>query len=316
MLDRAVRVTGRVGADEGGAVGDAEADERVTDDAMEGDGLVDGERAAEEGRADPREQPTHDGQEQDGAVEVDAGAEGATEAHELVGGQPGARAREAVGEEPQVRRDPEDEDDERAPAVLEERRAERGGRAVDAREDVLVRRDPLRLAPGHGAKDGGVLADDGLELLEVDASVAVRVGRDEERAGDGVGGLRGPVGDVALGEAHRDHAIELVAGERAVAVVIVHAEGEHQLLLIASGDELADALHELVLGDDAVGVQVEGAEHTACEVLAAEAERGLELLDVDDAVGAGRACERALEGRDEPRVDGDWAGNALQGATC
>src|SRR5205823_5353297 len=141
---------------------------------------------------------------------------------------------------------------------------------------------------------------------ERDAPVAVGVGRGEERLCDGLRRLRRTLRDVALREAHRDHAIELFARERSVAVVVVDAECERELFLIRAGDELAYALEELLAHDDAVTIQIERGEHAAREVLAPEAERALQLLHVEHAVAARHARERPLEGRDEPRVDGRW----------
>ena len=66
--------------------------------------------------------------------------------------------------------------------------------------------------------------------------------------------------------------------DRAVAVVIVQAEREHQLLALGPEDEPAHPGEELVALDHAVAVPIERREHAPREVLAAQPERAFSSL--------------------------------------
>ncbi len=88
----------------------------------------------------------------------------------------------------------------------------------------------------------------------------------------------------------------------AVAVVVVHAEREEQLVVVRPEDELSHALHELGSVDRTVVIAIEGREHAPREVLAAEAERLPKLGEIDASVGAGVVRESSLEHREQAAV--------------
>ncbi len=296
-------------------VDEGEADHRVADEAVERDGVVDWDDAPEGALPDPREHAAHHRDEDEGAVEVEARTAPARELDE------GVRAEVLVAddgrnEERDVREPPHGEEPHLGHVVLEEARealaeGRAGGRmrrrALEAGVEVLVRRDPAGLVAEERREHVGVRAEDGGELVEADAAVAVRVGLAEQSVGE-----RAHVGrahrHVVLGEAERDHPLELLAGDRAVAVVVVEAEGERELLLLGAEDEPTHGREELVLVDHAVAVHVEDREHAPREVRALEAEGLAQDGRVDAPAGARELAEARREQLDQVLVDLGRAG--------
>ena len=152
-----------------------------------------------------------------------------------------------------------------------------------------------RFAARHLAQELGTLLHHGFELVERDPSVSIRIRHREEDLRQLLRRLRSPLDDLALGDGDRQHPQQLVAVQRTVAVVVVNAEHEQELLPVAPEDERARPFQELGLVNHAVAVRVELREDAAGQVLAAKAERSLERLRRDDLFVAGVASESALE---------------------
>ena len=290
----------REGRRERRRMGDGEGEHRVAEDLVHLDRLVDREQPAQPGGSHPREQAAHHGDQDEGPVEVDALTECPTRLHEreLLGSIRGPEHRER--NDSRLRRHPHEEKRPRLPSPLGKGPRPRRAAAcplVEQSEQVLVRDDPGGFAARHAVKEVGAAPHHGLQLVEADAAVAIRVGHREEDLDELLGRLRGTLGHLALAEGHRDHAQDVLAVEGTVAVVIVHAKREGELLAIGPEDELAHALEKLGLVDRAVAVAVERGEHASGQVGAAQAERFAQLLGVDPRVGTRVMRESFLEHR-------------------
>ena len=88
----------------------------------------------------------------------------------------------------------------------------------------------------------------------------------------------------------------------------MHAKSERELLAVGAEHQLAHPFEELVAIDRAVAVPVEGSEHAPREVLAAQAERLLEMRNVDPGVRVGVLAKGAVERGQQTRVERRDAG--------
>ncbi len=212
-------------------------------------------------------------------------------------------AREHRGAEGRhVGKHPHDQEREGQPPVVDPpTQASPGALLVEPREQVFVRRDPPRLVARHLGEQVRVVLHDPFELLEGEAAVVVRVGFAQERVGQ-VLDLRIADPHVVLRQADGDHAHQLGALERAVAVVVVEPKRERELVACRAEDDLPHAGQELVAADHTVAVLIEEREHAPREVVAAQAERRPERGLVDGRGLTRVSCERALEHLEQARV--------------
>ncbi|MGC4093850.1 MAG: hypothetical protein QM756_39290 [Polyangiaceae bacterium] len=95
-----------------------------------------------------------------------------------------------------------------------------------------------------------------------------------------------------LRQVQRDHALDLDRFDATIAVQVVDLKGQAQLLARAAEHQASHGLQELVTAHLAVAVAVQNGEDAARQKLATDAQRVLEVSDVDLLIAARVGLER------------------------
>ena len=91
-----------------------------------------------------------------------------------------------------------------------------------------------------------------------------------------------------------NHPLGLALADEAVAVVVVHAKREEELVAVRPGDQRSCAGDELSAIDCAVAVAVESAQHPPSQVFASQAERTLPLAEESMRLSLPARCTNAF----------------------